>query len=64
MKYLSFFSAFFADLCENLYPIGSLVLAEVWAKAETKEIRVGIMFPGSAKLWLEAQPQAENEGCL
>lgn len=22
------------------------------------------MFPGSAKLWLEAQPQAENRGCL
>lgn len=22
------------------------------------------MFPGSAKLWLEAQPQAESEGCL
>lgn len=22
------------------------------------------MFPGSAKLWLEAQPQAENPGCL
>lgn len=41
-----------------------MVLAEVWVEVERKEIRVGVMFPGSAKLWLEAQPQAENERCL
>lgn len=65
MKYLYFFLLFFfADLGENPPPIGSLALAEVWMEAETKEIRGGIMFPGSAKLWLEAQPQAENRGCL
>lgn len=65
MKYLYFFLLFFfADLGENPPPIGSLALAEVWMEAETKEIRGGIMFPGSAKLWLEAQPQAENWGCL
>lgn len=33
-------------------------------EAETKEIRGGTMFPGSSKLRLEAQPQAEDEGCL
>lgn len=65
MKYLYFFYYFcFADLGENPPPIGSLALAGVWMEAETKEIRGGIMFPGSAKLWLEAQPQAENRGCL
>lgn len=64
MKYLYFFLSFFADLGENLSAIGSLALAAVWVEAETKEIRVGIMFPGSAKLWPEAPPQADDEGCL
>lgn len=64
MKYLYFFLSFSADLGENLSPIGSPALVEVWVEAETKEIRVGIMFPGSVKLLLEAQPQAESDGCL